>query len=510
MKFAIVQTSGFNCEEYSSHAGELIEMIQTAASDGADMIVFPECTIPGYYISPSIDKCMEYIRNSEYLDSIGEIAAKNSVYIAMGCIREEAGKLFNSVIVFGPDGQIVAKADKSNMWHIDRDLFTPGKEYCVFDSPFGRIGVMICADARIPEIARILKLNGAQVIVDSANLVSNAPEKSLLTNQQLQFIVATRAAENRIPIVLANKCSSEYDSIFFAGQSFVVDKEGTLISQASVDQEEILYADVELSSDNVPLRRKPALYARIADASLSSSLQKRFDSPCRLQDLHKFIALIRVGNCLQSEYLDKSSFFIKNADMQHADISVLSPCGYRINPNTFFERFGYSLSPGKTVIFSSYTENDAVAYIMDCEGVRQISPTHLDSCNDYISAVDCNGIRLGFIFGDELFVPEISRCLMLDGAECIIWMNRDVSDKEMRAIRTRAAENKIFTICSSLFGRSCSINPDGNVYASTFIDQSMLVTCLLDISLARNKTVVPGTEIIMGRIPFAYSRLLED
>ena len=121
MKFAIVQTSGFNCEEYSSHAGELIEMIQTAASDGADMIVFPECTIPGYYISPSIDKCMEYIRNSEYLDSIGEIAAKNSVYIAMGCIREEAGKLFNSVIVFGPDGQIVAKADKSNMWHIDRD-----------------------------------------------------------------------------------------------------------------------------------------------------------------------------------------------------------------------------------------------------------------------------------------------------------------------------------------------------------------------------------------------------
>ena len=213
---------------------------------------------------------------------------------------------------------------------------------------------------------------------------------------------------------------------------------------------------------------------------------------------------------MQSEYLDKSSFFIKNADMQHADISVLSPCGYRINPNTFFERFGYSLSPGKTVIFSSYTENDAVAYIMDCEGVRQISPTHLDSCNDYISAVDCNGIRLGFIFGDELFVPEISRCLMLDGAECIIWMNRDVSDKEMRAIRTRAAENKIFTICSSLFGRSCSINPDGNVYASTFIDQSMLVTCLLDISLARNKTVVPGTEIIMGRIPFAYSRLLED
>lgn len=75
----------------------------------------------------------------------------------------------------------------------------------MFDTEFGRIGVMICADGRVPEVARMLRLGGAQLILDAVNLVASAEAPDKLTNQQYQFILPIRAWENGVPIAVCGK-----------------------------------------------------------------------------------------------------------------------------------------------------------------------------------------------------------------------------------------------------------------------------------------------------------------
>ena len=69
-----------------------------------------------------------------------------------------------------------------NLWHFDRDLYEPGRSFDVVDSPFGRIGLLICADARLPEIARVLSVMGADLIIDPANLTGYSFSPKGLTN----------------------------------------------------------------------------------------------------------------------------------------------------------------------------------------------------------------------------------------------------------------------------------------------------------------------------------------
>lgn len=90
------------------------------------------------------------IVNQRLIDHIRRKAREHASYVAFGLVEEKDGKLGNNAILVDPSGEMVLRVSKMNLWHFDRDLDQPGQSFDVVDSPFGRVGLLICADARLP------------------------------------------------------------------------------------------------------------------------------------------------------------------------------------------------------------------------------------------------------------------------------------------------------------------------------------------------------------------------
>ena len=97
--------------------------------------------------------------------NFGRLAKENDLYIVAGIVERDKHLLYNVAILVGPDGELVGKYRKTTLprGEIEAGL-TPGSEYPVFETRFGKVGMMICYDGFFPEVARELSHRGAEVI----------------------------------------------------------------------------------------------------------------------------------------------------------------------------------------------------------------------------------------------------------------------------------------------------------------------------------------------------------
>jgi predicted amidohydrolase len=136
---------------------ELMRVMSDIIKDNnIDIIVMPECFLDGYIASePYITKedMVKYAiepDTSQYVNYISVWAKNNNCWIIFGCSRKGIDGIYNSALVFNRMGQITGIFDKCHLQ--DHDLkFAPGNNLGVFDSDFGKFGIMICADRRWPE-----------------------------------------------------------------------------------------------------------------------------------------------------------------------------------------------------------------------------------------------------------------------------------------------------------------------------------------------------------------------
>ncbi|MGI6225347.1 MAG: carbon-nitrogen hydrolase family protein, partial [Peptococcales bacterium] len=117
--------------------------------------------------------------------------------------------------------------------------------------------------------------------------------------------------------------------------------------------------------------------------------------------------------------------------------------------------------------------------------------------------------RIGIMLGYEGFLPEVPRCLTLMGADIIAWPINFTSHYYQLVSRTRASENRIYTLVVNTCGSNGSmvINPFGTIQVASFQDHEQAIGTQIEISLARNKNIVPGSNVIKDRIPSAYKEL---
>lgn len=125
------------------------------------------------------------------------------------------------------------------MMGVDRFLSSGNLGFPTFDAPWGQFGVNICYDQRFPESARIPAIKGAQIIAVPTNEVMASHDISNL-------LIRARAYENRVFYLWANRVGTE-DGMRFTGASQIVDPLGEIVRLASNDDEEILFADLDLS-----------------------------------------------------------------------------------------------------------------------------------------------------------------------------------------------------------------------------------------------------------------------
>ena len=138
-------------------------LIEKAAEQKADLIVLPE-TLTYYGTGLTMAECAESIPGPS-TDYFGQLAKKHDTYIVAGLIERDGHLIYNVGVLIGPDGNIAGKYRKVCLPRTEIEAgIQPGEDYPVFDTRFGKVGMMVCYDGFFPEPARELSKNGAEVI----------------------------------------------------------------------------------------------------------------------------------------------------------------------------------------------------------------------------------------------------------------------------------------------------------------------------------------------------------
>ena len=201
-------------------------LIAEAARQKADLVVLGE-VLASVGLGKSYPECAEPIPGpcSEYF---GQLAAKNGLHIVAGLLERDRHLIYNVAVLLGPDGKLLGKYRKVCLPRSEVDGgIAPGAEYPVFDTRFGKVGLMICYDGFFPEVARELANRGAEVIawpVWGCN----------------PLLARARACENHVYLV-----SSTYEDISrnwmlsavfdHAGETIALAKEWGTVAVAEVD-----------------------------------------------------------------------------------------------------------------------------------------------------------------------------------------------------------------------------------------------------------------------------------
>ncbi len=214
---------------------------KSAASNGVDLIVFPECALTGYVFA-SREEAIPFMETIPG-PSTHELAAcckELGVYIITGLLEIDTDRCFNTAIMVAPQG-LVGKYRKNHLPFLGVDRFIdPGDQaFQVYPTPVGNIGLHICYDCNFPESARVMTLLGADILA----LPTNWPEGR---GKVAKYVVNTRAYENKVHLVAVNRVGTERGTRFI-GNSKIVDAWGDTLAEASSDQEEIIYAEISIA-----------------------------------------------------------------------------------------------------------------------------------------------------------------------------------------------------------------------------------------------------------------------
>lgn len=138
-------------------------LIAEAAKQKADLIVLGE-TLTYYGTGKKMHECAEPVPgpSTEYF---GRLAKEHHIHIVAGLVEREGKTIYNTAALIGPDARMMGKYRKVTLPRGEIEAgITPGREYPVFETSFGKVGMMICYDGFFPEVARALTIQGAEVI----------------------------------------------------------------------------------------------------------------------------------------------------------------------------------------------------------------------------------------------------------------------------------------------------------------------------------------------------------
>jgi predicted amidohydrolase len=220
--------SGEGANTVESNRQKLVTLIEEAASQGADLIVLGEMAsckgVTGNFIEAA-----ETIPGPT-TDFYATIAKHNDCYIVVGLPERDGHEVFNVSVMLGPEGEIVGKYRKVTLPREEiQQGISPGYEYPVFNTRFGKVGMMICYDVFFPEVARELATNGAEVI--ALPIWGGNP-----------LLAAARCAENGV--FLVSSTYSNHDANWM--KTAVWDREGNRLAEAN-QWGTVIMAEVDLN-----------------------------------------------------------------------------------------------------------------------------------------------------------------------------------------------------------------------------------------------------------------------
>lgn len=199
-----------------------------------DIVVFPELANSGYVFQRGRDFGHDFLKAAEPIPGgptsimLGKLCKEYGVYCVSGLLEahhEIPGFIYNTVALFGPEGELVGKQRKIHIPGEEKHFFRGADKVCVFKTDIGNIALQICYDTWYPEVSRLQAYKGAEIMIN----VWNAPDY-VTPPKVLYTMIGSRAIENRMYSVGCNRCGYHGDA-YFAGNSMAVDPNGTVLNE---------------------------------------------------------------------------------------------------------------------------------------------------------------------------------------------------------------------------------------------------------------------------------------
>ena len=265
-----VAASQMSCSwEIEENISKAKILIDKAAKKGANIILLQELFQTPYFCiqyDEEIFKLAQTFENNKILDQMSKIAKDLNVVLPISFFEKDNNAYFNSIAVINADGNILGKYRKSHIpdgpGYLEKYYFNPGNTgFKVWETKFGKIGIGICWDQWFPEAARIMALKGAEILFYPTAIGDELMSK-YDSSSAWQRVMQGHAAANIVPVVASNRIGSETvkdQTNGFYGKSFICDRTGDIISEASKDKEEIIIAKIDIEENHL-FRRNWGLF----------------------------------------------------------------------------------------------------------------------------------------------------------------------------------------------------------------------------------------------------------
>jgi len=243
---------------------------KAVAEYGAELVVFPETVTTGYETGLSAEELWDLVDEApgRITHDIQQAAKELGVHVVWPSYRRagERGFVYNSVILIGPDGEIIGMYDKTHPAPWERrdngGWAEVGNRAEVFETALGNIGMIICYDGDFPELSRLLAVKGAEIII-RASAFQRSYDIWYITN-------SARAYDNHVYVVASNIVGPDACGNYGFGHSMIVNPIAWRLAQAR-GTEEIIAAKL----DPDPLRyvtwgsKSPQKFDHLEDRNLA-------------------------------------------------------------------------------------------------------------------------------------------------------------------------------------------------------------------------------------------------
>ena len=282
LQLALVQ------ESEADNIAAVAALVEQAAAKGAQLILPPELFSGPYFCRAEDEALFALARPTADHPSViamQELAARLNVSIPTSFFERDGQHYYNSLAMIGPDGTIMGTYRKSHIpdgpGYEEKFYFRPGNDgFKVWDVPaqggaIARIGVGICWDQWYPEAARVMALQGAEILLYPTAIGSEPYDPDLDTSRMWRRAMIGHAVSNCMPVVASNRIGAEGPADAaqtFYGHSFIANEWGDLIDSFGAEEEGILIATFDLARAATHRAgmgffrdRRPNLYGRIAE-----------------------------------------------------------------------------------------------------------------------------------------------------------------------------------------------------------------------------------------------------
>lgn len=289
IKIGLVQQS--NTENLTENLQKLRQNIASLAEQGAELIVLQELHNSLYFCQ------VESTENFDLAETIpgpstafyGELAKEYGIVLVTSLFEKRAAGLYhNTAVVFEKDGSIAGKYRKMHIpddpAYYEKFYFTPGDlGFHPIQTSVGKLGVQVCWDQWYPEGARLMALQGAELLIYPTAIgyeSSDTPQEQARQREAWITVQRGHAVANGLPVITVNRVGLEPDpsgqtnGIQFWGSSFVAGPQGELLAQAPIHEEANLLVEVDMERSENVRRWWPFLRDRRIEEF--GNLQKRF------------------------------------------------------------------------------------------------------------------------------------------------------------------------------------------------------------------------------------------